>query len=91
MIIVALILSVECKNTSPVGFTCSPVFVDDVVQAVLDLLIDEERGMWHLGNGLSINWVHFLAVLAQQRAFVISGMRPWPLAEWTIPQCARTT
>jgi dTDP-4-dehydrorhamnose reductase len=38
----------------------SPTYVPDLVQATLDLLLDEERGIWHLTNQGAISW-HELA------------------------------
>src|SRR5262249_23296421 len=42
----------------------SPTYVPDLVQATLDLLIDAERGIWHLANGGAMSW----AALAQHVA-----------------------
>lgn len=38
----------------------SPTYVPDLVHATLDLLLDGERGIWHLANQGSISW-HGLA------------------------------
>lgn len=38
----------------------SPTYVPDLVHATLDLLLDGERGLWHLANRGSISW-HGLA------------------------------
>jgi dTDP-4-dehydrorhamnose reductase len=37
-------------------FIVSPVYVPDLVDTVLDLLIDDERGVWHLVNTGSVSW-----------------------------------
>jgi dTDP-4-dehydrorhamnose reductase len=42
----------------------SPTYVPDLVNACLDLLIDEERGIWHLANAGALTW----ADLAQRAA-----------------------
>jgi dTDP-4-dehydrorhamnose reductase len=34
----------------------SPTYVPDLVQATLDLLIDEEQGIWHLANQGETSW-----------------------------------
>jgi len=34
----------------------SPTYVPDLVNASLDLLVDRERGIWHLTNGEAITW-----------------------------------
>ena len=37
----------------------SPTYVVDLVNAVLDLLIDRERGIWHLTNRGAVSWAQF--------------------------------
>lgn len=39
--------------------TISPTYVPDLVNACLDLLIDREKGIWHLSNGQAITWADF--------------------------------
>ena len=41
------------------GFVVTPTFVPDLVHASLDLLIDEERGIWHLTNQEPVSWFDF--------------------------------
>jgi dTDP-4-dehydrorhamnose reductase len=36
--------------------TISPTYVPDLVNASLDLLIDDERGIWHLANPCELTW-----------------------------------
>jgi dTDP-4-dehydrorhamnose reductase len=36
--------------------TVSPTYVPDLVHACLDLLIDKEKGVWHLTNAQPITW-----------------------------------
>jgi dTDP-4-dehydrorhamnose reductase len=57
----------------------TPTYVPDLVNATLDLLIDRERGIWHLTNGDAVSW----AELAR-RACAATGVnharvqpRPW--------------
>lgn len=42
----------------------SPTYVPDLVNAALDLLIDGERGLWHLANRGTVTWLE----LARQAA-----------------------
>ncbi|GAB3403818.1 sugar nucleotide-binding protein [Massilia agilis] len=49
----------------------SPTFVPDLVNATLDLLVDRERGIWHLSNGDAVSW----AELAR-RAAIAAGLDP---------------
>jgi dTDP-4-dehydrorhamnose reductase len=37
----------------------SPTFVPDLVHTALDLLIDGERGVWHLANEGAVSWFEF--------------------------------
>lgn len=37
----------------------SPTYVPDLVNAALNLLIDEEKGIWHLSNQGSLTWEDF--------------------------------
>jgi dTDP-4-dehydrorhamnose reductase len=37
----------------------SPTYVPDLVESCLDLLVDGERGVWHLANGGQRSWADF--------------------------------
>jgi dTDP-4-dehydrorhamnose reductase len=54
--------------------TISPTYVPHLVNAVLDLLIDGERGVWHLANGGAATWAEFAKLVAEMggsnRAYV---------------------
>jgi dTDP-4-dehydrorhamnose reductase len=39
----------------------SPTYVPDLVNAALDLLIDGERGIWHLVNDGEVSWAELAA------------------------------
>ena len=67
----------------------SPTYVPDLANASLDLLIDGERGIWHLANEGALTWAEFArraadlagldarAVVAQPlRAFSFAAARP---------------
>lgn len=45
----------------------SPTYVPDLVHSALDLLLDEERGIWHLTNEGAVSW-HELACEVADRA-----------------------
>jgi dTDP-4-dehydrorhamnose reductase len=49
----------------------SPTYLPDLVQAALDLLIDGERGLWHLTHGEPLSWADLAA-----RAADGAGLRP---------------
>ncbi|HEY6188196.1 MAG TPA: family 1 glycosylhydrolase [Pyrinomonadaceae bacterium] len=57
-------LSAGHAFTAASDATVSPTYVSDLVQASLDLLIDGERGIWHLANDGAVTW----AQLAQSVA-----------------------
>lgn len=50
----------------------SPTYVPDLVHASLDLMLDEERGIWHLTNQGAVSW-HDLACDVADMAKVRSG------------------
>ena len=43
----------------------SPTYVPDLVQAALNLLIDGERGLWHLTNHGAVTWAGFAQMVAE--------------------------
>jgi dTDP-4-dehydrorhamnose reductase len=53
----------------------SPTYVPDLVDASLDLLIDQERGIWHIANQGAMTW-HELA----RRAAELAGLDPAAVA-----------
>ena len=58
--------------------TVSPTYVPDLVHACLDLLIDNERGIWHLTNSEPITWADFALRVAQQAQFDTSRLQVCP-------------
>nr|MDQ6890386.1 dTDP-4-dehydrorhamnose reductase [Bacteroidota bacterium] len=44
--------------------TVSPTYVPDLVNKALDLLIDEEKGIWHLTNEGMLTWYDFAEEIA---------------------------
>ena len=48
----------------------SPTYIPDLVNAALDLLLDRERGIWHLSNQGPVTWFEFA-----QKAAVACGER----------------
>jgi dTDP-4-dehydrorhamnose reductase len=43
----------------------SPTYVPDLVHGTLDLLIDGERGIWHLANAGETSWADFARMAAR--------------------------
>jgi dTDP-4-dehydrorhamnose reductase len=54
----------------------SPTYVPDLVHACLDLLIDRERGVWHLTNGQALSWSELALRAARVAGVDPSGLRP---------------
>jgi len=58
----------EPVEASPHDFV-SPTFVPDLCHAALDLLIDDETGIWHLANVGSVSWHDFARQVAVGAGF----------------------
>jgi dTDP-4-dehydrorhamnose reductase len=50
---------------APADSIVSPTYVPHLVDAVLDLLIDTERGIWHLANDGAVTWYEFVCMVAR--------------------------
>jgi dTDP-4-dehydrorhamnose reductase len=59
----------------------SPTYVPDLVNACLDLLIDGERGLWHLANDGDVSWLQFAERAAMAAGVDASALRPTGGAE----------
>jgi dTDP-4-dehydrorhamnose reductase len=58
----------------------SPTYVFDLVHATLDLLFDEERGVWHLANEEAITWAEFARTVAARSGFDMKRIEALPTA-----------
>jgi len=47
----------------------SPTFVPDLCHATLDLLVDGEKGLWHLANQGDVSWHEFARLIAEAAGF----------------------
>jgi dTDP-4-dehydrorhamnose reductase len=45
--------------------TISPTYVPDLVNTSLDLLVDKEKGIWHLTNGTAVTWSQLASMAAE--------------------------
>ena len=54
----------------------SPTYVPDLVHAALDLLIDDEKGIWHLANDGEISWADLAFLTAENFALDKSYICP---------------
>jgi dTDP-4-dehydrorhamnose reductase len=62
----------------------TPTYIPDLVHTTLDLLLDEECGVWHLSNPTPVTWNEFLAGAAQLLNIDPYGLdaRPTHAMEW---------
>ena len=65
--------------------TVSPTYVPDLVNVSLDLLIDRERGIWHLTNGEAVSWFELA-----RRACAAAGVSSERLQEVSVEECGYT-
>ncbi|QBI05281.1 NAD-dependent epimerase/dehydratase family protein [Pseudoduganella albidiflava] len=75
--------------TAASDLVVSPTYVPDLVQTCLDLLIDNESGIWHLSNGEAVSWADLArrvcslagldeALVDAQPATALEGQAPQP-------------
>jgi dTDP-4-dehydrorhamnose reductase len=57
------------KLELPSDVIVSPTYVPDLVNASLDLFIDEANGIWHVTNNGSLSWADFAEEVARQGVF----------------------
>jgi dTDP-4-dehydrorhamnose reductase len=58
-------LSMDVPITVANDMEVSPTYVPDLVNAALDLLIDQESGFWHLANKGSLTWADWALQTAE--------------------------
>ncbi len=66
----------------------SPTYLPDLAEAVLDLLMDRERGIWHLANAGAACWADMVQEAVGGLALDRRRVRPVPRAElpWRAPR-----
>ncbi|HEY9848957.1 MAG TPA: family 1 glycosylhydrolase [Leptolyngbyaceae cyanobacterium] len=57
----------------------SPTYVPDLVNASLDLLIDQECGLWHLSNRGESSWAQLARLIAQQAGLNAAQIEARPM------------
>jgi dTDP-4-dehydrorhamnose reductase len=67
-------LAVGNPFAAPADTTVAPTYVPDLVHATLDLLIDGERGIWHLANAGAATWFEFGAEVARRSGCDAAGV-----------------
>lgn len=66
---------------APDDLTVSPTYVPDLVNTSLDLLIDDEFGIWHLSNAGEVTWASLVSRAAELARIDASAVRPCSSAE----------
>lgn len=59
----------------------SPTYVPDLVNACLDLIIDEALGVWHLANQSALSWADFAIKAAEEGGLDTRLIKPVPTNE----------
>ena len=54
----------------------SPTYVPDLVHTSLNLLIDNEAGIWHLANSGNISWAALAKEIAKRAGHNVDVIRP---------------
>jgi dTDP-4-dehydrorhamnose reductase len=60
----------------------SPTYVPDLVNTALDLLLDEERGIWHLTNHGTCTWAELARQAVGGAGLDTAGIVPRPVASF---------
>lgn len=56
----------------------SPTYVPDLVNACLDLLIDDEKGTWHIAHPCAVSWHQFALTAAEIAGYKTALVRSIP-------------
>jgi dTDP-4-dehydrorhamnose reductase len=62
-------LNTEKPFTAVEDVVMSPTYVPDLVHHSLDLLIDEEKGIWHVTNDGIVSWADFAKQVAERGGY----------------------
>jgi len=65
--------------SAPNDVVVAPSYLPDLVHTSLDLLIDGERGLWHLANTGETTWVDFVRQAAEQAGVGVQRLEGRPL------------
>ncbi|MDB5131046.1 MAG: dTDP-4-dehydrorhamnose reductase [Mucilaginibacter sp.] len=60
----------------------SPTYVPDLVNTSLDLMIDDETGIWHLSNKGQISWSDLAFAIAERGGHSTNLVQPQPLSQF---------
>jgi dTDP-4-dehydrorhamnose reductase len=78
----------SCNNESKIVVAndvyISPTYVPDLVNATLDLFIDDENGIWHLANEGAVTWADLAYLTAERRKYSSSLIQAIPSDEMNL-------
>jgi dTDP-4-dehydrorhamnose reductase len=82
------ILHAGGRVRAPDDAIVSPTYVSDLVHATLDLLIDDERGVWHLANVGALSWNELARHAAREAGLDAARIERCNSSEigWTAPR-----
>ena len=63
----------------------TPTYVPDLVQTCLDLLIDQEHGIWHLATPTPLSWTDLARTAAEMAGLDPSEVRGRPMEAFDLP------
>ncbi|MBC8051465.1 MAG: sugar nucleotide-binding protein [Sphingobacteriaceae bacterium] len=63
----------------------SPTYVPDLVNTSLDLLLDDESGIWHLANNGEVTWSNLAMQVAKSGGYDVNLITHMPLADFNYP------
>jgi dTDP-4-dehydrorhamnose reductase len=61
--------------SAPGDLIITPTYVPDLVDTCLNLIVDGERGVWHLTNGRAISWIELARLAATRAGLDPAGLR----------------
>ena len=67
---------------APGDLIITPTYVPDLVDTCLNLIVDGERGVWHLTNGRAVSWIELARMAAARAGLDPSGLREQASAEF---------
>lgn len=62
----------------------SPTYIPDLVDAALDLMIDDEKGIWHVVSEGSVTWSEFAGLVAMAAGYNSSRVEGKPLDSFAL-------
>ncbi|MDQ2821341.1 MAG: sugar nucleotide-binding protein [Pseudomonadota bacterium] len=68
-------LSAGQEFAAPGDLIITPTYVPDLVDACLNLIVDGERGVWHLANGHAVSWIELARLAATHAGLDPAGLR----------------